>query len=852
MGDFYEMFFEDAEIGGRYLELTVTSRDKESSVPAPMSGFPHHQLPAYLSKALNHGLKVAVCEQLEDPALARGIVKRGITRVVTPGVVVDEGSLDARTSNFLVSIYPTDQIDGFGLACLDVSTGQFRATELLGSALLQAELSRIEPREVLVHDSIDLTVLGQLPDRQGFALSHEPESRFLGEVSRFDLTTLMGVDDDSFDDALTSLGFAHPTTVQSAIRGLCDYVMDTQGELPSHARRVELYRTDDSMILDETAKQNLELFRTLIDGRKKGSLLGVLDRTATAMGARRLRHWMAFPLTTPSKIERRLDAVTWLVNHPTGRAELRALLSEIYDLERLNGRVSVGNASPRDLWFIRLSLEKLPSLAERLKSFEHFQKAADDLLTTDDALQLLLSVLADDPPPILKDGGVIREGYHDELDEWTRLSTEGESYLLSLEERERELTGFPNLKVKFNRVFGYFIELRRSQSDQVPEHYIRKQTLTNSERYVTEELKTFEEKVVNAQARRAALEAELFAELRSKLARFVDDIAKAAAALSDLDVLTAFAEVAHRNGYVRPEVGDHSKLHFENCRHPVVEDAVGRDAFVPNSVSLDQGDKDMIILTGPNMAGKSTTMRQVALATLMAQMGSFVPADSAVVGIVDRIFTRVGAADDLAAGRSTFMVEMHETATILSQATHRSLLILDEIGRGTSTYDGVSIAWAVAEYIHDVVGAKTLFATHYHELTQLAEFKTRIRNQSIAVKEWNDEVLFLRQLVDGAASRSYGIQVGRLAGLPSAVVERAKIVLSQLDGAPSHPIEDGPRSANTGKQGNFQLSLFSPPPIPSAPNKLELALKSAQIDEMTPIQALNFLHSLKARVMKGS
>jgi DNA mismatch repair protein MutS len=853
MGDFYEMFFEDAEMGGKYLGLTVTSRNKESSVPEPMSGFPHHQLPSYLSKALSFGLKVAVCEQLEDPTLAKGLVKRGITRVVTPGVVLDEASLDARTSNYLAAISPDDESGSVGIACLDVSTGSFRVTEVHGTAILQAEISRMEPRELLIPSDFDLTRLGSLPDRMRLTITRDDKNRFKSDSSRKHLRLLTYDDLESqldAEQAIVSYGFGQPELAIETVCAVCDYVIETQGALPMHARTVSLYRIDDTLILDETAKRNLELFRTLIDGRKKGSLLGVLDRAATAMGGRRLKHWMAFPLISPERINTRLDAVEWLSAHPTERARLRAILGNVYDLERLNGRAAAGNASPRDLWFMRLSLEAMPELRQELDQIGPLQALLQGLGDTSEVLEILSTTLADDPPPVLKDGGVIRPGFNAELDEWTALATQSQAFLLALEIQEREATGIQTLKVKFNRVFGYFIEVRRTQTSQVPEHYIRKQTLTNAERYITEELKAFEEKVVNAQSRRTALESELFNTFRLDVGAHADRLAQTAKTLADLDVLTTFGEIAHRNEYVRPVVNAGDRLAFVNCRHPVVEDAVGREEFVPNSVTLDAQTQDLIILTGPNMAGKSTTMRQVALCTLMAQMGSFVPADSAEVGVVDRIFTRVGAADDLAAGRSTFMVEMHETATILAEATKKSLLILDEIGRGTSTFDGVSIAWSVAEYIHDVIGAKTIFATHYHELTQLEAFKPRVLNQSIAVKEWNDEVLFLRQLVNGSASRSYGIQVGRLAGLPDVVVERAKVVLSQLDGMPSPEAkDDGPKVGFDGDR-KMQMSLFSPPPVPSAPNRIEQDLRSARIDEMTPLQALNFLHALRTKLPK--
>ena len=850
MGDFYEMFFGDAETGGRVLGLTVTSRDKaaESSVPAPMSGFPHHQLPAYLTKALAAGLKVAVCDQLEDPSQARGIVKRGIVRVVTPGVVLDAESLDARANNFLCGVVADGE--RFSIAALDVSTGEFRVTEVTGAGPLRCELSRLEPREVVL-DTDDATTPEAAADRLEHLAVSRPGARFFSvETAREQLFRLTGPDGAPATDAIESFGFGHPTNALRACGALAAYVQDTQRQLPDHTRVVAPYRVHDTLVLDETAKANLELFRTLIDGRKRGALLGTLDRAATSMGGRRLRHWLAFPLVDPAAINARLDAVEYLRDHPTERARLRASLQNVYDLERLNGRIAASAAGPRDLWFLRLSVERIPDLLDRISAVPALESLACRMDPLEDIAEALALALVDDPPARLSDGGVMRPGFDADLDEVVGLSTSGKDTILAIEAREREDTGIGSLKVRFNRVFGYYIEVSKSNLARVPtDRYIRKQTLANSERYFTEELKGFEEKVIGAEARRAALEAELFADLRTRIAGHAARIAETASAVADLDALAALAELAHRNDYCRPVVDAGDVIDITDGRHPVVEDAVGREQFVPNSVRLDRDAQQLIVLTGPNMAGKSTVMRQVALVTLLAQMGSFVPARAARIGVVDRIFTRVGAADDLAAGRSTFMVEMHETATILREATARSLLVLDEIGRGTSTFDGVSIAWAVAEHIHDVLGAKTLFATHYHELTDMAAVKPRVCNFTIAVKEWQDEVIFLRQLVPGGANRSYGIQVARLAGLPASVITRSKAVLGALEGAELD--EYGrPRLA----QGevlpghNLQMSLFAPPPMPAGPSEIERELRSADLDNLTPLQALNFLHALADRL----
>ena len=853
MGDFYEMFFQDAELGGQHLDLTVTSRDKSSSVPAPMSGFPHHQLPSYLARSLAAGLKVAVCEQLEDPSLAKGIVKRGITRVVTPGVVLDAESLDARANNFLVAIKVADRGDEprYGIAAIDVSTGQFRVTEVVGDGALRCEISRLEPRELVLETespAVD-AALGERLSRM--TVSRPGDQLFQTETAQRHLGRLLGPDGTSAMVTLEGFGFGDTILATCAAGAAAAYIVDTQKKLPDHTRILTPYRVHDSLILDEIAKANLELFRTLMGGRKRGSLLGTIDRASTAMGGRRLRHLLAFPLVDPEAINARLDMVEWLRGDAERRTEIRAALQQMYDVERLNARIAAGTAGPRDLWFLRVTLERIPDLLALLPPDAPLAglRARIDPLETVTAL--LAHAIVDDPPSQLRDGGVVRPGFDPELDELVNIATNGRDWILKLEAREREQTGISSLKVKFNRVFGYFIEVSKTNLRLVPEHYIRKQTLANSERYFIPELKAFEEKVLNADSRRGQLEAELYTVIRAEVAGSAPGIAETAAAIADLDALAALADLAHRNAYCRPTVDDGDVIEIEEGRHPVVEEAVGREAFVPNSIRLDREEQSLIILTGPNMSGKSTVMRQVALITLMAQMGGFVPAKSARIGVVDRIFTRVGAADDLAAGRSTFMVEMHETATILREATSRSLLILDEIGRGTSTYDGVSIAWAVAEYIHDVLGAKALFATHYHELTEMSGIKPRVQNFTIAVKEWNDEVIFLRQLVPGGASRSYGIQVARLADLPKAVVERSKAVLEALHTA---EMARGGRTRLVGDENldlpghNLQLSLFSPPPIPAGPSLVERELRSADLDHMTPIQALNFLHGLRDRL----
>ncbi len=850
MGDFYEMFYADAEVGGQHLGLTVTSRDKESSVPAPMSGFPHHQLPAYLARALDAGLKVAVCDQLEDPAHAKGIVERGITRVVTPGVIIDGEGLQERANNYLVALV-RGRDERWALAALDVSTGDFRATEVVGAAALRCELSRLEPREVLLATD-DLETPREAGERlRRVALSRPGDTFFDVEAARRNLHRLVGPDGGPALTALETWGFAGARDVLSAAGAVAAYVIDTQRSLPDHTRLLSPYRIQDTLILDETAKTNLELFKTLMEGRKQGALLGVLDRASTAMGGRRLRHWLSFPLVDPAAIHRRLDGVEALRDDPERRERLAAVLKRMHDLERLNGRNAAGAAGPRELWAMRTSLELIPALRAILLEVPALAPVTERVHEVEDVVALVAATLVDDPPSQMKDGGIVRPGFDPALDELVGLSTHGKDWLVQLEVRERERTGIGSLKLGFNRVFGYYLEISNANRHAVPPDYIRKQTLANAERYYTAELKTFEEKVLNAETRRVALEHEIFQALRDEVATHAGTVSAVASGIADLDALVALADLAHRNRYVRPEVDDGDVLDIEEGRHPVVEEAVGRDQFVSNSIRLDRQEQSLIVLTGPNMAGKSTIMRQVALITLLAQMGSFVPARRARIGVVDRIFTRVGAADDLAAGRSTFMVEMHETSIILQEATRRSLLILDEIGRGTSTFDGVSIAWAVAEHVHDVVGARTLFATHYHELTDLATLKPRAKNFTIAVKEWNDEVVFLRQLIEGGANRSYGIQVARLAGLPRSVIERARQVLENLQGQELDEV-GRPRLARglpeAPTPGGLQLSLFVPPTVPQAPSDLERQLRGVDLENMTPIQALTFLHALRARL----
>jgi DNA mismatch repair protein MutS len=840
LGDFYEMFFDDAVVVARALDLTLTTRDKGKENPVPMCGVPHHAAKHYLSQLIERGFKVAICEQMEDPKSARGIVKREVVRVVTPGTVVDDEQLDPKAAAYLVAVI----VDGAraGVAHLDVTTGEFAATEL-GADALADELARLEPREVL-YRGID-----PAPLRARLVAAFTP----VPSEAPPDPTGAR----DALERALGRHVEPHalpPLGLVAAAAALV-YARQTQprGALP--LERLAPYRAAEQLLVDESSRANLELFRTLMGGHKRGSLLGVVDETRTAMGGRLLRRWLAAPLVDVAAIRRRHDAVGWLVEHASARAELRGELAELYDLERLAGRVTLGVVSPRELVALARSLERLVPMAARLAG-EVSASALDrpELLvlpddTCGDLAARVRAALVDEPPAQWKEGGFVRRGFSAQLDELSDLAEGGKSKVLEIEARERERTGIASLKVRYNRVFGYYLEITRSNIARVPSDYVRKQTLANAERYVTPELAEYEAKILGADDKRRALELEAFEALRQFVAGHSRRILPLGAAVARLDALAALAEVAHTSGYVRPEVDEGLRLEIEDGRHPVVEKLAASGRFVPNDVAIDPDDAQILIITGPNMAGKSTAMRQVALISILAQMGSFVPARRARLGVVDRVFTRVGASDNLARGESTFMVEMRETANILAHATRRSLVVLDEIGRGTSTYDGLAIAWAVAEHLHDRVGCKTLFATHYHELCALAAARPRVRNFSTAVREFRDEVVFLHKLVEGGASRSYGIQVARLAGLPPGVIGRAKEIVGGLERG-THALPASPSPSPSGEQ----LSL----PAGGAadgerrePSAVERALADVDVDGMSPREALALVAELQARARRS-
>ncbi|MBI4511266.1 MAG: DNA mismatch repair protein MutS [Deltaproteobacteria bacterium] len=840
LGDFYEMFFEDAITAARVLDLTLTTRDKGRDDAVPMCGVPHHSARSYVARLAELGHKVVICEQVEDPRTAKGIVKREVTRIITPGLVVDEEMLDAKSARYLAAV-AVGEGGRAGLAYLDVSTGEFRAAELASGSLLMDELSRVSPREVLA-DPAELggegplsTLRARFGDVTVTPVSPEPE-----EGLRDVLVQLLGM-------SLEEAGLAPFPLATRAAGHAIKYARATQPQGALPISRVVVYRPEETLVLDETAKTNLELVETIVGKKPQGSLLDVIDQTRTAPGGRLLRKWLLFPLVDIAKIRRRQDAVEFLVLSSSLRGRIQGELAEIHDLERLAGRIKLSAATPRDLGALRRSLERLPALAELLGRELARELSPPELLHFDERALAELGVVAaeirqvlvDDPPVSARDGGIVRDGFSPDVDELRGLAGGGKDAILAIENRERERTGISSLKVRYNRVFGYYLEVTRSNLKSVPSDYIRKQTLANAERFITPELAELEAKVLHAEERLKLLEAELFEGLRSRVAERVALILTVAEKVATLDALASLAEVAHRATYVRPFVDDSDVIEIEEGRHPVVERTAAAMQFVPNDCRVATREAQVLIITGPNMAGKSTYMRQVAQIALLAQVGSFVPARRARIGIVDRIFTRVGAADNLARGESTFMVEMRETAHILRHATRRSLVILDEIGRGTSTYDGVSIAWAVAEYLHDAVGARTLFATHYHELTELAKKRPRMRNVSAAVREHLGEVVFLRKVVDGGASRSYGIEVARLAGLPRSVIGRARTILSDLERAHVPP-----------SPADRQLSLLAP--RGPAPSPVERALATIDPNQLTPLQALQVLADLKGLLLRDT
>lgn len=846
MGDFYELFYEDAQNASRVLGLTLTSRDKSSENPVPMAGFPYHQLDAYLQKLIHAGFRAAICDQVEDPKKAKGLVRREVTRVVTPGTLTDDGLLDPRTSNFLACVAPSKTT--IGLAWLELSTGRFLLTELEPSQL-QDELARIDPAECLIPESAaqDGHLQMRTMEPQSLVLTTRPDWCFGRDEARrllnehFGTKTLEGFDIDD-------------TPAVTAAGALLDYVRETQRTALPHIVRLEAWRRSRHMIIDEATRRSLELAQTLRDGRRDFTLLGVMDETCTPMGSRLLAEWLSSPLTDIEQITQRQDAIEEFVSQLTLRDDVRDLLRETYDLQRLTSRIATGRCSPRDLVCLSQTLGQLPRLRAKLaeRKSKRLQTLEQRIELCPETHSAITAAIVDEPPLNISDGGVIRPGFNADLDELRDLMRGGRQWMAAYQQKESERTGISNLKIGFNKVFGYYLEVTASHREKVPDEYIRKQTLKNQERYITPELKEYEEKVLRAEDRAKALEQELFATLRDQVASYVPLFLKTADAMAEIDVFAALSTLAANAGYCRPQLTSDPVVDIRDGRHPVLDRLLPAGQFVPNDIRLgltSEDDKDLAIgrvqiITGPNMAGKSTYIRQAALITIMAQLGSFVPAKEALIGIADRVFARVGASDELARGQSTFMVEMTETARILNSATERSLVILDEIGRGTSTYDGISLAWAITEHLHDEIRCRTMFATHYHELTDLTSTLKHAANWNVAVQESNEDVVFLHRIVEGAAGRSYGIHVAKIAGVPRRVTERATTILATLeeehitaDGRPKVPQRE------TTRQRRQQKSLFDLPEDP-----LLDEIRQLEIDNLSPMQALQELYRLREQL----
>ena len=852
LGDFYEMFFEDAETVSKELELTLTGKDCGLAERAPMCGVPFHAADNYINRLVEKGYKVAICEQMEDPKKAKGIVKREVIRVVTPGTNLYTQALDETKNNYIMSVaYISNR---FGIAFADVTTGAFMVTEVEKLRNLLDELYKFSPAELICNEAFCMSGvdLEELRNRLHLSVSALDNWYFDDDLCQrtlkdhFHVGTLEGLGLKDYDCATIAAG------------ALLTYLLETQKNSLDHMRKITPYVTDKYMLIDSSTRRNLELTETMREKEKRGSLLWVLDKTKTAMGARMLRSFIEQPLIEEEAINQRLDAVEEINRQEMDREEIREYLGPVYDLERLISRVSYQSANPRDLIAFKTSIGMIPPIRRLLGQFQskELETIYEDMDELQDLYQVLDKAIVEDPPLAMKEGGIIKDGYDRQIDDYRQAKTKGKTWLAELEAEEKEKTGIKNLKIKYNKVFGYYLEVTNSFKDMVPDYYTRKQTLTNAERYITPRLKELEDMILGAEDKLYALEYDRFAEIRNMIAQEVERIQKTARAIAKLDAYLSMALVASRNQYVRPKINTRGVIDIKDGRHPVVEKMITNDMFIPNDTYLDNGKNRISVITGPNMAGKSTYMRQTALIVLMAQIGSFVPASKANIGIVDRIFTRVGASDDLASGQSTFMVEMTEVANILRNATSKSLLILDEIGRGTSTFDGLSIAWAVIEHISNpkLLGAKTLFATHYHELTELEGKLPGVNNYCIAVKERGDDIVFLRKIVKGGADKSYGIQVAKLAGVPDSVINRAKELVEELVSADiTSTVKD---IASEGKKTKpkppvhydevdmEQISLFD---TVKDDDVLE-ELKSIKIDELRPVDALNVLYRLQNKL----
>ena len=852
LGDFYEMFFEDALTASKELEITLTGKNCGLEERAPMCGIPYHAVDSYLNRLVSKGYKVAICEQVEDPKTAKGIVKREVIRVVTPGTNLDTQGLDETKNNYIMCI--VYMADRYGLSIADVTTGEYLVTELDSQTKLLDELYKFMPSEIVCNEAFYMSGmdLDDLKNRLHMAI-YSLEAWYFDDAlcretlqEHFKVASLEGIGLSDYECGMIASG------------ALLKYLEETQKNSLSHMSRLTRYAAGNYMVLDSATRRNLELVETLREKQKRGSLLWVLDKTKTAMGARTLRKYVEQPLIDKESIVKRLDAVAELKDNAICREEIREYLNPVYDLERLVGKITYQSANPRDLIAFQSSLSMLPSVKYILKDMESdlLREIYEELDPLEELCDLVGRAIQEEPPLAMKEGGIIKDGYNDEVDRLRKAKSEGKNWLADLETREREKTGIKNLRIRYNKVFGYYLEVTNSFKELVPDYYTRKQTLANAERYIIPELKELEDTILGAEDKLCALEYELYCEVRNTIAAELTRIQRTAKAVAKLDVIASLALVAERNNYVRPKINEKGVIDIRDGRHPVVEKMIPNDMFIANDTYLDDKKQRISIITGPNMAGKSTYMRQAALIVLMAQLGSFVPASSANIGLVDRIFTRVGASDDLASGQSTFMVEMNEVANILRNATNKSLLILDEIGRGTSTFDGLSIAWAVVEYISNskLLGAKTLFATHYHELTELEGKISNVNNYCIAVKEKGDDIVFLRKIVKGGADKSYGIQVAKLAGVPDPVINRAKEIVEELVTADiTGKVKDiAVQGSETKKKPQkkldevdlTQFSLFDTVKDDDVLNEL----KELDISHMTPMDAMNKLYQLQNKL----
>lgn len=842
LGDFYEMFFDDALTASKVLDITLTGRDCGMKERAPMCGIPYHAADSYIAKLIENNYKVAICEQAEDPAFAKGLVKREVVRIITPGTVTSSIMLDENINNYIVSSVFLD--DYIGLSYLDLSTGEYFCTftEFKEKDLVLTEINRISPSELITNDFSDefsnITDNISLLDKKYYNLRESTER----------------IKKQFVVESLESLGLENKALIL-ACGSMLLYLDEMQKSALKNITKIKFYNITNYMIIDRSTRRNLEISETIRGRSKKGALLSVLDKTATSMGARKLRQWVDKPLINTDEIKDRLNAVEELFNNFLLREEIKEYLKTIQDIERLASRIALGTANARDLVAFKNSIINLPHIKSVLLNFNssELKRISEAFDVLDDLYELIDDAIGENPPFGLKEGCLIKKGYSDEIDKFMEISKDGKKWIMALEQTEREKTGIKTLKVGYNRVFGYYIEVTKSNTQNVPEHYIRKQTLVNAERYITPELKELEETVLNAGEKLILLEYELFVKIRDDIAEHIDRIQNTALLLSELDCFSSFATIAQSNNYIKPLVGDYKDIEIREGRHPVVEKLDSNNTFISNDTVIDGGDNRFLIITGPNMAGKSTYMRQTALIVLMSQIGSFVPASYAKIGVVDRIFTRVGAADDLTSGQSTFMVEMTELANIANSATKNSLIILDEIGRGTSTFDGLSIAWATVEYIADAkgLGCKTMFATHYHELTELENKISGVKNYYIAVEEIGKEIIFLRKIKRGSISGSYGIHVARLAGVPDEILDRATEILNVLDKA------DGDRHLNVAKKKRTKANTVKEDP--GQPNLFNYKyfnvadeIEKADIQNMTPIEALNFIHELRKRLNGGN